>query len=167
MKIKVSEATGPALDWLVANPGKVSRHMPLIERIHRQSEPHDSCRIWKGKRNEHGYGVCKHEGKEQRAHRLVYFALNSDADRSKVVMHSCDNPACVNPAHLSLGTVQDNILDMHAKGRFGGGAKPGNKNAAGNKGWTKGGITAKYAAMRCFVASKLGAEVEVPDELTS
>lgn len=51
------------------------------------------------------------------------------------------------------------MLDMHERGRFRGGAKPGNKNAIGNKGWMKGGVTAKY------VVSKLGDEVEVPDEL--
>ena len=50
-------------------------------------------------------------------------------------------------------------MDMHKRGRFRGGARPGNKNAAGNKGWMKGGVTAKY------VASRLGDEVDVPDEL--
>lgn len=159
-KIKTADASGAALDWLVASPGKVSRYMPLLERIHRQSTPQiNGCRTWDGKLNQHGYGVCKHEGKELRAHRLVYFSLNPNADQSQVVLHSCDTPACVNPAHLSAGTQQDNMLDMHRKGRFGGGAQPGNKNALGNKGWMKGGITAKY------VASKLGDEIEVPAEL--
>lgn len=134
-----------ALDWSIPNPGKVSRHMPLIERIHRQSTPQGACRVWDGKRNQHGYGVCKHEGKEQRAHRLLFFALNPGTNTSLVVMHSCDNPACVRPDHLSLGTVRDNVLDMHVKGRFGGGAKPGNKNAVGNEGWKIRGVTTKYA----------------------
>ena len=159
MKIKTSELTGRAFDWAVANPGKVSRHMPLVERIHKQSIPDGACRVWQGKRNQHGYGVCRHEGKEQRAHRLLYFALNPSTDRSLVVMHKCDNPACVHPEHLVAGTVRDNMLDMHRKGRFNGGAKPGNKNAVGNKGWTIGGVTAR------FCASRLGNEVEVPDEL--
>lgn len=160
MKVKVSKATGKALDWMVANPGKVSRHMPLVERIHRQStvQP-NGCRIWNGKKNMHGYGVCKHEGKEQRAHRLLFYCLNPNVDTTLVVRHKCDTPACVNPEHLEIGTVRDNVLDMHARGRFGGGAKPGNKNAAGNKGWMKGGVTAK------FVASKLGDAVDVPKEL--
>jgi hypothetical protein len=162
MKIKVSEATPVQLDWMVANPGKVSRYMPLVERIHRQSLPHaNGCRLWAGKRNQHGYGMCKHEGKEQRAHRLLYFTQNPQADTSLVIMHSCDNPACVAPSHLTLGTVRDNVLDMHAKGRFNGGAKAGNKNATGNTGWMKGGIV----KMKGYVASRLGDEVEIPEEL--
>jgi hypothetical protein len=75
----------------------------------------------------------------------MFFMLNPDADTGKVVMHTCDNPQCVNPEHLRLGTQKENIMDMHQKKRFRGGAPPGNKNAVGNTGWTKGGITAKYA----------------------
>lgn len=162
MKIKTSELTGAALDWAQPNPGKVSRYMGLVERIHRQSLPNAAgCRIWQGKLNEHGYGKCKVDGREQRAHRALFFALNPDADTSLVVMHNCDTPACVNPNHLKLGTVQDNMLDMHHKGRFGGGAKPGNRNSVGNKGWTRGGIVKQLGR----VASKLGDEVDVPDEL--
>ena len=162
MKIKVSEATGPVLDWMVVNPGRVSRHMPVIERIHRQSTPQpNGCRTWNGKKNMHGYGVTKLAGKERRAHRVLYFELNPDTDPALVVRHTCDNPACVNPGHLVAGTVKENMMDMHERGRFNGGAKPGNQNAKGNKGWMKGGITAKYAA------SKLGDEVDVPSELLS
>lgn len=159
--IKVAEATNAQLDWLVADTRRAHRHMPLLQRIHVQSEPRENgCREWISKKNQHGYGVCMHEGKRRRAHRLLYFALHPDTPEHLVVMHTCDNPACVNPEHLVAGTVRDNMLDMHAKGRFGGGAKPGNKNAVGNKGWMKGGATAKY------VTSKLGEIVEVPEELT-
>lgn len=160
MKIKTSETTPLQLNWLVANPGKVSKYTSLADRIHRQSTPDtNGCRIWNGKKNQHGYAVCKVDGKQSRAHRALYFLLNPDADRSLVVMHTCDNPACVNPAHLKLGTVRDNMLDMVNKGRHNGGAPKGNKNAVGNEGWKKGGVTAKYAA------SKLGDEVDVPEEL--
>jgi uncharacterized protein YjcR len=50
------------------------------------------------------------------------------------------------------------MLDMVSKGRHNGGAPKGNKNAVGNEGWKKGGATAKYA-------SKLGDEIEIPEEL--
>jgi hypothetical protein len=89
----------------------------------------------------------------------MYFLLHPEGDRSFVVMHKCDNPRCINPEHLQLGTQKENMVDMHEKGRFKGGAPLGNKNAVGNKGWMKGGVTVKH------VASKLGDEVEIPEEL--
>ncbi len=58
--MKTDELIDAALDWAVANPGKVSRYMPLIERLHRQSQPVSSgCREWVGKRNGHGNVECR------------------------------------------------------------------------------------------------------------
>ena len=160
MLIKTSELTGPTLDWAVANPGKVSRYMNVLERIHKQSSPRpNGCRVWNGKKNQHGYGMVKIANKEHRAHRVVFFTLHPNIDRTLVVRHKCDNPSCVNPHHLEAGTVRENIMDMVNRGRHRGGAPKGNKNAVGNQGWKKGGVTAKY------VASKLGDEVEIPEEL--
>lgn len=132
---------------------------PLSVRLQKWKLSSAGCWEWTGRTNELGYGRLIVDGKETRAHRAMYFMLHPDADRSLVVMHKCDNPRCVNPDHLQLGTVKDNVKDMHRKGRFRGGAPTGNKNAVGNKGWQKGGATAKYVTL------KLGDEVDVPDEL--
>jgi hypothetical protein len=51
------------------------------------------------------------------AHRAMYEFKTGPIPVGKVVMHTCDVPLCVNPAHLRLGTQADNLIDMRAKGR--------------------------------------------------
>jgi hypothetical protein len=67
-----------------------------------------------------GYGVFRINGRVERAHRHAYAHANglqlSDIN-GKVIMHTCDNPPCVNPRHLVEGTHLDNMKDMFAKGR--------------------------------------------------
>lgn len=63
------------------------------------------------------YGRFTFRMKEYLAHRVSYFIHFGFIDDSKVVMHSCDNPSCVNPGHLTLGTISDNVQDMLQKGR--------------------------------------------------
>lgn len=76
-------------------------------------------------RNKDGYGIqsVKFPNGKWRAigaHRVSYCRANNlpyDAIDGLVIMHSCDNPACVNPEHLSVGTQTENVADMYAKGR--------------------------------------------------
>lgn len=68
-----------------------------------------------GALNAHGYGHVRHEGKVVRAHRLAYaqvHGLKLDDIAGQIVRHTCDNPACINPDHLVLGTHTDNMRDM-------------------------------------------------------
>lgn len=80
----------------------------------------DACWEWTGARNESGYGVMRPEGQRSgptvKAHRVSLALAGMDVT-DHVVLHACDNPPCVNPAHLRLGTQRDNLADMREKGR--------------------------------------------------
>lgn len=74
------------------------------------------CWYWLGKPSRNGYGNFKLNYKQWIAHRLSWFIHYGDPGE-KFVCHKCDNPLCVRPDHLFLGTHQDNMDDMYAKGR--------------------------------------------------
>lgn len=76
----------------------------------------DSCWIWIGTKRPLGYGVFRIDGHTVRAHRLAYeFTIGPIGDLH--ACHKCDNPSCVNPSHIFLGTHLDNMRDMFAKNR--------------------------------------------------
>ena len=70
------------------------------------------CLLWPGAVNSGGYPVTWDNGKAVYAHRIIM-----NAKPGEVVMHLCDNPRCVNPEHLKLGTAKENSEDMVKKGR--------------------------------------------------
>ncbi len=77
-----------------------------------------TCWNWTGASRGDGYGVITmSDGRIVRAHRFAYEATHGPIPAGLVVMHACDNRACCNPAHLSVGTRGDNHRDAVAKGR--------------------------------------------------
>jgi hypothetical protein len=76
------------------------------------------CWEWQLGRGRRGYGHVWVKGKTKKAHRLSYEAFVGEIPNGMLVCHHCDNPPCINPKHLFLGTPQDNIRDSIRKGRF-------------------------------------------------
>lgn len=81
----------------------------------------DDCWEWHSQRDKNGYGrfhFARKAGVTQLAHRhAVQFFAGITIPDGIVACHSCDNPGCVNPAHILLGSQADNVADMIAKGR--------------------------------------------------
>ena len=76
------------------------------------------CWPWSGGKNSKGYGYFWDGKRLVRAHRFMWeFSDNSKLKLGQLVIHSCDNRGCVNPAHLRVGTASDNMQDMVKRGR--------------------------------------------------
>ena len=82
-----------------------------------QSKGLFDCWLWTASCSTKGYGWFCLAGRQLHAHRVAYELAIGPIPSGFCVLHHCDNPPCVNPAHLWLGTQADNGCDMDAKGR--------------------------------------------------
>ena len=92
----------------------------MRERIETYSEKitESGCWVWGRALNFQGYGITTDgTGRSKAAHRASYETFIGPIPKGMWVLHKCDVPACVNPGHLFLGAQQDNVDDMHLKGR--------------------------------------------------
>ena len=121
------------------------------------------CWEWRGKRNPQGYGTYTHNDKTQGAHRWAYLEFVGEIPTGLFVCHRCDNPACVRPSHLFLGTASDNTCDRDEKGRGLPSIKKGSANGASKL--TEAEVAAVYVSMTS--GNKLAKEYGVTQALIS
>ena len=93
-------------------------------KVNKQAE--NGCWEWTASVNNKGYGWFRLDGKNRGAHRVSWMLQHGAVPGGLFVLHRCDNPSCVNPDHLWLGTNADNMRDKVEKGRAP--ALPGESN---------------------------------------
>jgi hypothetical protein len=87
-----------------------------FKKVYRKATLSGTCLIWPNYKNEDGYGILNRRqrdgsGKDYKAYRLAYEFYKGPIPEGLLVRHLCNNPPCINPEHLDLGTHQDNKND--------------------------------------------------------
>lgn len=98
---------------MLENTDVVGRFWKHVDKLSQ-----NECWNWNADCYKSGYGRFYVDGKPKRAHRWIYQYLKGQLPKTIYVCHSCDNPRCVNPAHLFIGTQSDNMLDCSKKRRL-------------------------------------------------
>lgn len=117
----------PRIKGLKTNQSQKYCSDTVLSKVNKEpgQGPNGDCWEWDGRKDPAGYGLSTYQvdgttpGKKspRGAHRVVYELLVGPIPKGLILMHSCDNPPCCNPAHLSPGTQLDNIRDRVSKGR--------------------------------------------------
>jgi len=120
--------------------GRYARGTPTEERLFGRTERLVSgCLVWTGRSNSDGYGLLSVDGGTMKVHRLAWELRHGPIPVGLGVLHTYDNPPCVEDSHHFLGTNHDNVLDRQRKGRsknlFASGADHPATKRAGERHW--------------------------------
>ncbi len=131
-------------------------HRPLGERFWEKVKKGADCWEWQAASDARGYGrISIGSGIVRSAHRVSYELNTGPIPEGMQVCHQCDNPRCVNPAHLFLGTQRDNMHDMFKKQRQGttklSPAQVAEVRSLCTEGWGREDIAAAYGVHRSTV----------------
>lgn len=116
-EIKPTKKSKPEITraWIISGNKRVDVKSRLLSKV---SISESGCWEYTGALDRCGYGKFKVNGRNLGAHKISYIIHKCDYDQSLCIMHSCDNPRCINPDHLSPGTHAENVADMISKGRM-------------------------------------------------
>lgn len=100
--------------------GRCPSHWTLRQRLDHYSiaDPSSGCILWVGNMGKNGYGMLNWQNQVWLAHRLAWMDVHGRIPSAMNVLHRCDVRACINPAHLFLGTTSDNMRDLREKERI-------------------------------------------------
>lgn len=103
---------------MTKSKNKITKGFSLEKRLRHYSkeDPNTGCWLWKACTVGFGYGQVSWGRKMYPAHRMAYETFVGPIPEGMLVLHSCNTPACINPAHLRVGTQQENMDDMSRSG---------------------------------------------------
>lgn len=105
-----------------------------VKRFWEKVDKSGDCWIWIAGTDKDGYGVFNNNG-YAKAHRFAYEITFGEIPKNKIICHHCDNPSCVNPNHIYLGTYKSNARDRQSRNR--GRDQYGVKNSMAILNWSK------------------------------
>lgn len=143
--------------WGRSGRKRMSLEEKFWEKVDKKGE--DECWNWKGALNKDRYGQFNYKGKPKLSHIVSYILVHGNVPKGLFILHKCNNPSCVNPKHLYIGTQADNMKQMVKDGR----SLYGEKNPNSKLNWEiVNKIRAEYVNDRNITIRKLSNKYNMP-----